>query len=42
MNFHLRIDWSSSQASSSIESIWLDLQIEDLDLNLSLSQAQVF
>ena len=38
----LWVDWSSSQASSSTESTWLDLQVEDFDLSLSLSQAQVF
>ena len=45
MNFEqykTKLDWSSSQASSSIESTWLDLQVEDLDLSLSLSQAQIF
>ena len=35
------IDWSSSQASSSNESTWLDLQAKNLDLSLNLSQAQV-
>ena len=34
------LDWSSSQVSSSNESTWLDLQVEDFDLSLSLSQAQ--
>ena len=38
----MSVDWSSSQASSSTESTWLDLQVEDLDLSLSLNQAQVF
>ena len=34
--------WSSNQTSNSNASTWFDLQIENLDLNLSLSQAQTF
>ena len=36
------VDWSSNQVSSSNASIWLDLQVENLDLSLNLSQVQIF
>ena len=36
------VNWSSSQVSNSNASIWFDLQIENLDLNLNLNQIQIF
>ena len=36
-----QVNWSLNQASSSNESTWFDLQVEDFDLNLSLSQVQI-